>query len=442
MPGFLTGLVNAGTAGLLGAMQGDDARKRAVLAEAARRAQAQRDKEEMDLKRLAALGTAASQGFDLTAGSRRSAVGAAPVTPEGGREAVSVTGPTVPGDAAEPVPATDGPPDATADGTPIGEVAGVRIAVPPGGMQSKTAREAQQKAGERQRQIDAYNAGQSDATRRVSPSLAKMLSGSETAFGAWLQRTAGLTAPARDPIADHRANRTYDIEHPLPERGGTDPNWQVVPTDQGFVQVNPKTGETRPVQGPGGGDQLQGKVPPAQAQGYRENRALARKIQNAIDLITASPTSVGMMRGISETADQTFDSEGVPARAALAAVGGQKFHDLSGAAVSASESARLRPYIPTVRDQSGAAVQKLTQMLAEVTGQQHDFEEAYPALAHAPANAPTAPRVTPTTTRAAGSPPARSIAPSGSSDADLWEKLVNGGMSPEQATRAVQNRKR
>jgi hypothetical protein len=252
MSGLLSGLVNAGTAAATGYAQGDAANLRALLAERARRAQAQRDKEEMDLKRIATLGTAAGQGLTLTPApppgtpsapppvSRRDATGAAPVSPEGGREAVSVPVagqlepgnidlthrprvknpdgsistvrsmsanidgrevllPTVSDDGrllsndeaiaeyqrtgkhlgvfADPASATayaqqlhgaqadlldgrgngtvapvkptgDAPP-ATADGTPIGEVAGVRVAVPPGGLQSRTAREAQQEGADR-----------------------------------------------------------------------------------------------------------------------------------------------------------------------------------------------------------------------------------------------------------------------------------------------------
>ena len=47
--------------------------------------------------------------------------------------------------------------------------------------------------------------------------------------------------------------------------------------------------------------------------------------------------------------------------AALADVAGQKFHDLSGAAVSAGEATRLKPYIPSASDSPATAKAKLQQ---------------------------------------------------------------------------------
>jgi hypothetical protein len=326
--GLLSGLVNAGTAAATGYAQGDAANLRALLAERARRAQAQRDKEEMDLKRIATLGAAAGQGLTLTPApppsapsppppvSRRDATGAAPVSPEGGREAVSVRVagqlepgnidlthrprvtnpdgsistvrsmsanidgrevllPTVSDDGrllsndeaiaeyqrtgkhlgvfADPASATayaqqlhgaqadlldgrgngtvapvkptgDAPP-ATADGTPIGEVAGVRVAVPPGGLQSRTAREAQQKLAQaesdRRTRLQSFNdALPPGDARRMSPTLIEMLARNEGAYAKQVEKFAGLGTP--DPVAVHRANRDYDVQHPLPPQEGAD----------------------------------------------------------------------------------------------------------------------------------------------------------------------------------------------------------------------------
>ena len=62
---------------------------------------------------------------------------------------------------------------------------------------------------------------------------------------------------------------------------------------------------------------------------------------------------------------QRIDPKGSNARAAISGVAGQKFHDISGAAVSASEANRLKPYIPSTQDTKENILQKLYNMKAE-----------------------------------------------------------------------------
>lgn len=420
MPGLLSGLVNAGTAAATGYAQGEAANLRALLAERARRAQAQREAEELELRRIAALGTAAGQGLTLTPAaspsasppiSRRTAIGAAPVSPEGGREAASVTGPTVPPDAAAPVPAPEGPPPAAEEGTPIGEIAGVRIAIPPAGLQSRGAREAEAKAQQtvqdRRARLEAHNATLPPGDkRRMAPSLIGLLAGNEQLYSKWAEQAAGLGAP--DPTAVHRANRDYDVAHPTPARARAEPAPKLTDTQRQTAGLLPEITDAHTRLGTATPDfisQHMGRLP-----------------------IVGNYAKTDQGRQFEQTANQ-FITNIVYAK--------------SGKGVTDAEFKRLwDTYIPSPGDDETALQQKATARARAIEG----LQAASSAPAPPPANAPGAPRVTPTTTRSAGAPPARTVTrPSTSSttsDADLWESLVNGGMTPEQATRAVQNRRR
>jgi hypothetical protein len=75
-------------------------------------------------------------------------------------------------------------PPATEDGTPIGEVAGVRIAIPAGGVQSRSAHDQQQKleqaVRDRRARLEAHNATLPPGDkRRMAPSLVDLLAGNE-----------------------------------------------------------------------------------------------------------------------------------------------------------------------------------------------------------------------------------------------------------------------
>ena len=104
-------------------------------------------------------------------------------------------------------------------------------------------------------------------------------------------------------------------------------------------------------------------APPTVVGGMLANGVGQRKIMAALEGLQAHPASVGALATQPEWLLQRTDPEGVRLRAAIADVAGHEFHDLSGAAVSPTEAARLKPYIPNEKDTAEALKSKLTRML-------------------------------------------------------------------------------
>jgi len=102
------------------------------------------------------------------------------------------------------------------------------------------------------------------------------------------------------------------------------------------------------------------------ATGFVENQNAINKINNAINVITSTPdSSFGLRNVTGDTVMQRLDPKGVNARAAISGIAGQKYHDISGAAVSVGEAKRLTPYIPSATDTKENILQKLYNMKAE-----------------------------------------------------------------------------
>jgi hypothetical protein len=100
-------------------------------------------------------------------------------------------------------------------------------------------------------------------------------------------------------------------------------------------------------------------VPPTHKMVYSENETALKSIDNAIKQIESNPKALGLQNIVGENLSQRLDKKGVPVRAAVAEIGSKKIHDLSGAAVSASESPRLMPFIPSTTDDPQVAIDKL-----------------------------------------------------------------------------------
>ena len=118
-------------------------------------------------------------------------------------------------------------------------------------------------------------------------------------------------------------------------------------------------------------------IPPTQMEAISGNRAALAKIDEATRLITERPGSLGIQNTLPDSVNQRVDPRGVDARAALADVAGQKFHDLSGAAITASEAERLRPYIPSASDSPATALKKLSRLRQEYANTLAQQESAY-----------------------------------------------------------------
>ncbi len=133
-----------------------------------------------------------------------------------------------------------------------------------------------------------------------------------------------------------------------------------------------------------------GKPIPASAQTQiLENVQNAKKAQKALALL--SGRDVGALKGDKEptgfwkslltmgnaTALNKTDPEGTGARAAIADLGSMVIHDRSGAAVTASESPRLMPFIPTTWDDPQTAKTKIKRFIQEYNSIIQDQSQQY-----------------------------------------------------------------
>lgn len=79
----------------------------------------------------------------------------------------------------------------------------------------------------------------------------------------------------------------------------------------------------------------------------------------------SAPDALGAWNYLPHAIRQRTDPKGVSVRAQVAQIGGQKFHDLSGAAITASEAPRLLPFIPSETDDAPTVVRKLMNLKRE-----------------------------------------------------------------------------
>ena len=121
------------------------------------------------------------------------------------------------------------------------------------------------------------------------------------------------------------------------------------------------------------------------------NDTALNKVNRTLDLIQGkdvttpegvvmkgSADATGITKGMMGHAiAQRWDPGGTATRAMIADIGSLKIHDRSGAAVTASESPRLKPFIPSVWDTPEAAATKLMQFKAEYEDIQRGLTETY-----------------------------------------------------------------
>lgn len=85
-------------------------------------------------------------------------------------------------------------------------------------------------------------------------------------------------------------------------------------------------------------------------------------LDKAIAELEANPDAVGLKGLTPDIALNRMDPAGTAARASIADIGSLKIHDRSGAAVTASETPRLKPFIPSISDDYDTALTKLKRM--------------------------------------------------------------------------------
>lgn len=146
-------------------------------------------------------------------------------------------------------------------------------------------------------------------------------------------------------------------------------------------------------------------IPAAAAQGIIQNRASIKQIDRALESVNENPDAFGMQNYLPDMATQRMPGKGykggVDARAQIADIGSLKIHDRSGAAVTAQEFPRLRPFIPAATDDPQVVKQKLENLKANLQLMQDEIEGFYtpdmgyrplsPSSNQAPPQMPSAP---------------------------------------------------
>jgi len=102
-------------------------------------------------------------------------------------------------------------------------------------------------------------------------------------------------------------------------------------------------------------------LPASQSKAWIENNTSLGKIEDALtELATpAGQNAFGLTGATPDMILQRTDPKGVNARAKVADIGSLKIHDRSGASVTAAETPRLKPFIPSVHDKPEVIKTKL-----------------------------------------------------------------------------------
>jgi len=138
------------------------------------------------------------------------------------------------------------------------------------------------------------------------------------------------------------------------------------------VQVNPDGTQTDI---PGSVIKKTKEVPAKIVDGIMDMRETARKIKLAQELIEDEDAQegVGVVQG-NVLPDIVLNEKAQQLRALLADLGSAKVLERSGAAVTASEEARLKPYVPRPGDSEEVIRTKLKNFFREYTGRMSDIE--------------------------------------------------------------------
>lgn len=165
------------------------------------------------------------------------------------------------------------------------------------------------------------------------------------------------------------------------------PKGQIVQTDQGTMLVDPRGATATPVIGPGGVALTKPlkDIPANVNTAIITNSQNLNKVNQAIDLLSGK--DVGALKGDKDAtgwkgyAPQAIlnrsDPKGVDTRAMISDIGSLILHDRSGAAITASESPRLMPFIPLATDDNPTAIKKLTRFKQLYEQEQQAFADTY-----------------------------------------------------------------
>jgi hypothetical protein len=107
------------------------------------------------------------------------------------------------------------------------------------------------------------------------------------------------------------------------------------------------------------------------------NNSSIKNIDETINAIKENPEATGLKSYLPSQILNRAYPEGIEARAGVADIGSIILHDRSGAAVTASESPRLVPFIPLPTDDKNTVIRKLTRLRNIVEQDQSGLTETY-----------------------------------------------------------------
>lgn len=175
------------------------------------------------------------------------------------------------------------------------------------------------------------------------------------------------------------------VQYVAPKGDGSGVNWQTVQgADGGLVQVNPRTGQTRPVAGPDG-KPLMGKatkIPVTVANAMAGNDLGVKRIQDAIDRVTANPQSIGWLAGLAPDYVANiapYLKDGQRGRTGLSDVRSIILHNRFGSAMTKTELQQAG-FLPDKSDPPDVVLEKLQRMMEFAKQEQKFMQEMYPAV--------------------------------------------------------------
>jgi hypothetical protein len=221
----------------------------------------------------------------------------------------------------------------------------------------------------------------------------------------------------REKVADQRyeSDRQYRTEHDdrLLQLRENELNTQSAAADAprlspGFAWRDPSNKGLGQVVIPGGpadpnvaaNQKTLRPIPASAAQGIIENRTSLKQIDRALAAVDKNPDAFGMQNYMPDVLTQRLPgnqySGGLEARAQVADIGSLKLHDRSGAAVTAAEFPRLKPFIPLATDDAETVKKKLQNFKANLESIQEEIEGFYtPESGYRPISGNAAPKEDP-----------------------------------------------
>ena len=138
---------------------------------------------------------------------------------------------------------------------------------------------------------------------------------------------------------------------------------------QGFTPPEPKLKDVPPM--------VNTAIIANQAASNQLDRAIALMSGQDLPGMTGDKSATGLKGYLPNAILSRIDPQGVSARAEIADIGSLKINDRSGAAVTASETPRLMPFIPLATDDNETVLKKLRRLKLEVANETNAMKEIY-----------------------------------------------------------------